>query len=159
MNTEKASNIIKSNNDLNNLKSKYILQLIFAFLHKSKFLNLIKYNKKFQTRLNLSFKDYKDYFRYFSPIEIELEISPNRNNYCKFINIYEDSDEFIHIYFDNQREEIKRFYLYKDENIKKIKLIIDYPIDSLKNLFENCIIINSIYFKKFNRINITNMNI
>ena len=46
----------------------------------------------------------------------------------------------------------------KDEEIKIIKIIIDYQVKSFENLFYNCDCIESIYFKKFYRNNITNMN-
>ena len=123
---------IKTNADLNNLKSKYILKLVSHFLERNKFLNLIKYNKKLQTKLDLSFNDYKEYYLYLSPIEIEIK--PN-NNYSNYINISEDDEEFCHIYFDNKREEIKRKYLFKGESVEKIKVILDHQITSFHNLF------------------------
>ena len=39
-----------------------------------------------------------------------------------------------------------------------IKIIIDYQIKSYKELIYNCIYISSIFFKKFYRINITDMS-
>ena len=42
----------------------------------------------------------------------------------------------------------------ENEKSNKIKIIIDYKIKSFKSLFEKCKYINSIIFKKFNRINI-----
>ena len=46
----------------------------------------------------------------------------------------------------------------KNEKVKKIKIIIDYQVKSFKDLFyySNCI--ESIFFKKFYRNNITNMS-
>ena len=41
--------------------------------------------------------------------------------------------------------------------IKTIKIIIDYEVDSLKNLFYDCKNIKSINFIRFNRNNIKNM--
>ena len=155
MNTQSESTLMKENTDLNNVKSKYILQLIFNFLQKNKFLNVIKYNIKLQSKLNLSFNDYKDYFLYLSPIEIEIK--PN-SNYSNFINIPEDDEEFCHIYFDNKREETKRKYLFKGESVEKIKVILDHQITSFHNLFYNCNSAYSIKFIRFHRINIDNMN-
>ena len=40
-----------------------------------------------------------------------------------------------HIYFDNSKEEIKRNYLKKNEEVKIINIKIDYQIKSLKKLF------------------------
>ena len=63
-----------------------------------------------------------------------------------------------YIYFSNNEEEIKRNYINKeDEKVKVIKIIIDYKIESFKNLFEYCECIKSINFKKFYRNNINNM--
>ena len=49
----------------------------------------------------------------------------------------------------------KRNYL--NENVKKIKIIIDYQIKSFEGLFEDCECIEYINFKKFYRNNINNM--
>ena len=155
MNTQSESTLMKENTDLNNVKSKYILQLIFNFLQKNKFLNLIKYNIKLQSKLNLSFNDYKEYYLYLSPIEIKIK--PN-SNYSNFINIPEDDEEFCHIYFDNKREETKRKYLFKGESVEKIKVILDHQITSFQNLFFKCNSAYSIKFIRFHRINIDNMN-
>ena len=115
----------------------------------------MKYNKKLQNRLNLSFSDYKDYSQLYSSIEIELMDVYNR--YSRFINIPNKNKEYYHIYFDNSNEEIKRTYLNEDEKVKIIKIIINYQIKSFERLFSNCCF-DSIIFKKFNRINITAMN-
>ena len=39
---------------------------------KKKKLEIVKYNKKIQNRINLSVKDYKEYSEAFTPIEIEI---------------------------------------------------------------------------------------
>ena len=46
----------------------------------------------------------------------------------------------------------------KGEKIKIIKIIIDYQVKSLENLFNDCKCIESINFKKFYRNNITDMS-
>ena len=46
----------------------------------------------------------------------------------------------------------------KEEKVNSIKIIIDYQVKSFKNLFIYCKNISSIFFKKFNRIKITDMN-
>ena len=48
-------------NELENIKSKYILLKIYDNIIKKKKLEIIKYNKKMQKRLNFSFEDYKEY--------------------------------------------------------------------------------------------------
>ena len=145
---------IKSKSSFENLKSDYFLQRIFMIKYKC--LNIIKYNKKLQKRLNLNINDYKEYSQLYSSIEIELKIDENK--YGKFINISDKNKEYYHIYFDNSKEEIKRNYLNDNENVKKIKIKIDYEIKSFKDLFYYIDCISSIYFKKFSRNNIIDMS-
>ena len=52
---------------------------------------------------------------------------------------------------------MKRNYLKDNENVEKIKIIIDYQIESFEGLFEYCECIEYINFKKFYRNNINNM--
>ena len=66
---------------------------------------------------------------------------------------------YYHIYFNNNREEIKRLFINKGEEIKIIKIIIDYQIKSFEVLFDDCTCIETIYFKKFYRNNINNMDL
>jgi hypothetical protein len=152
-----------------NLKSDYFLRKLFYNLLKKKSLDIIKYNNNIKERMNISIKDYKEYSEIYSSIEIEIK--PVSNQYGNFINIVkeneEDEDEgnekddgneeYYHIYFNNNKEEIKRYYLNENENIEVIKIIIDYQINSFEGLFENCECIEYIYFKKFYRNNINNM--
>ena len=102
----------------------------------------MKYNQKLQKRLNLSINDYKEYSQLYTPIEIELK--PLKNKYGKFINVHDKEKEYYHIYFDNSNEEIKRNKLKKNEEVKIIKIIIDYQVKSFKNLFSWCYRIESI---------------
>ena len=67
---------------LENIKSNYIFKRIIEYMKKNKSLEIMKYNKKLQKRLNLNINDYKEYYQ---SIEIELKISENR--YGKFIKI------------------------------------------------------------------------
>ena len=54
-------------------------------MNKNKSLEIIKYNKKLQKRLNLNIKDYKEYTELYSSIEIELKFD---GLYGKFIKFY-----------------------------------------------------------------------
>ena len=125
-------------------------------MKKNKSLEIIKYNKKLQKRLRININDYKEYFQYYTPIEIELIIADNK--YGKFINISEEDKKYYHIYFDNSKEEIHRNILNDGDKVKIIKIIIDYQIKSFKKLFSYCNCICSIFFKKFYRIDITDMS-
>ena len=84
-----------------------------------------------------------------------MEIKIVNNKYGKFININEENYLYIHLYRNENKEEVKRIYL--NENLEKLRIIIDYQIKSLERLFEDCELIEYIYFKKFFRNNITYM--
>ena len=155
-NTKEVIINVKSKHQLENLKSKYILKKLFNLLQKKKLLEIIKYNKKIQQKLNLNFNDYKVYSELYSSIEIE--IIPVKNKYGEFINIDKKKDEkYYHIYFNNNKEEIKRTYLNKEDKVSKININIKYKVKSFYHLFYNCKCIESIHFIKLCR-NIQNMN-
>ena len=63
---------------------------------KKKSLDIIKYNKNIKDSLNISIKDYKEYSKIYSSIEIELK--PVNNKYGQFININEEDEVYYHIY-------------------------------------------------------------
>ena len=85
---------------------------------KKKKLEIVKYNKKVQKRLDLGVKDYKEYSETFTPIEIE--IIPAKGKYGEFINIDENDKLYYHIYFNDNKEEIKNKYkINKEDNVTK----------------------------------------
>ena len=140
-----------------NIKSDYFLQRAFDYMHKKISLEIIKYNKNLQQRLNININNYKECSEIYSSIEIE--IIPAKNAYGTFINIKKEDEEYFHIYFNNNnKEEIKRTYLNEEDKVSKINIIINYQIISFNQLFYGCTSIESINFKKFYRNNITNMN-
>ena len=130
---------LKSKAGLKDLKSDYILTKLFDMIKKNKLLNIMKYNKNLQKRLNLNNNDYKNYAPLLSPIEIELKLDDNEiNKNNKFINIPEEVKEYYHIYFDGSNEEIKRDCLEEKEKVNIIKIIIDHQVKSFKELFFFC---------------------
>ena len=153
----KENESAKPNPITEKIKSRYILSKIYDIMSKKKKLEIVKYNKKVQNRLNLGVKDYKEYSETFTPIEIE--IIPSKGRYGKFINIDENDKLYYHIYFNDNKEEIKNKYIINSKDkITKIKIIIDYQVKSFKKLFYYCECIESINFKKFYRNNITDMS-
>ena len=147
---------IQPKSALENVKSFYILKKIFNYLMKNKQFEIIKYNKKIQNRLNITIDNYKKYREMFSQIEIEVIAIKNKD--CKFINITEYEKPYYHIYFNDNKEEIKKYSLNKNDKVSKINIKIDYQIESFYGLFYQCRCIESISFKKFYRNNIKNMN-
>ena len=100
-----AKNILKEKNKDNlsnanfiNIKSRYILSKIYANLEQKKKLNIVKYNKQIQNKLNLNIKDYEEICK------IEIEIITCDGIYDKFINIKENEQEYYHIYFNYNKE-------------------------------------------------------
>ena len=127
---ESSNNAYKENNKENgsakpnpiieNIKSRYILSKIYNNMTKKKKLEIVKYNKRIQNRINLSVKNYKEYSETFTPIEIE--IIPTKGKYGKFININENDENDklnYHIYFNNNKKNIKRKTPIKNNNNKK----------------------------------------
>ena len=95
------------------IRSKYILIKIFENLKENKLLNIIHYNKKYQKLMNKNIKDYEKEFS-----KIEIEIIPKKNEFGKFVNIFNKS---INIYFNDNNEEIKKNQIAKDDKVTKIK--------------------------------------
>jgi len=148
-------NQMQSKDIFKSLKNDYFLQKLFNNLLRKKSLDIIKYNKNIKDRINITIKDYKEYSEIYS--QIELEIKPANKIYGKFIKINEENKMYYHIYFNDNKEEIKRNYLKINEQIETIKIIIDYQVKSFKELFCFCECIESIKFIKFYRNNVTNM--
>ena len=153
-NNEKEDlNKVKPNDMFEIMKSKNILKTVFNLLSTKKLLIIIKYNKNIKERLNINKKDYKEFG------EIEIEITPVKNKYGKFIIIKKEEEPYYHIYFNNnKKEEIKRNYFNENDKVNNINIIIDYEITSLSELFEWCECNETIHFKRFNRSNIINMD-
>ena len=56
----KENESAKTNLIIENIKSRYILSKIYDNIPKRKNLEIVKYNKKIQNRLNLNIKNYKE---------------------------------------------------------------------------------------------------
>ena len=125
------------------LKSKLVFKNIFSFIEKNKYFEIIKNSKKVQQKLSISLDSYKEYFK-----QIEVEIIPKKSDDLKdtkFINI----SDFINnkIYFNSDSETIRRNTFLENDNISKIRVLIDIKNgDSLKNLFLSCKKIQEIKF-------------
>ena len=104
INLSKENESVEPNPIIENIKSRYILSKIYNNMTIKKKLVIVKYNKKIQNRLNLDVKDYKEY------CEIEIEIIPTKYKYGKFININKKDKIYYHIYFNDNKKEIKNKY-------------------------------------------------
>ena len=145
---------INKNNTLNKIRSKYIKIKTFEYLNQNRLLNIIHYNKKYQKLMNINLKYYKNEF-----LKIEIEIIPKENTYGQFINISRKNiRKNIHIYFNDNENEIESELITKDDNVSKIKIIINSKIKSLSYFFYNCKCVKKIDFIKFNRDDIKDMS-
>ena len=150
MNAEYTDNKLKQNlskTNFDNLRSDYFLMKIFDYTTKMKSLEILKYSKKLQKRLNLNINDYKKYSQYYSSIELTLTLDNYKNDI--FINIPDSKREYYHIYFDDSIEEIKRNYLNEKENIKMIKITINHQVKSFKNYLIDVNVLVQYYSKNF----------
>ena len=64
----KENESAKPNPITEKIKSRYILSKIYGNITKKKKLEIVKYNKKIQNRMNLSVEDYKGYSETLTPI-------------------------------------------------------------------------------------------
>ena len=71
MNSKSIEKNEKLKQGFENLKSNFIFKKIFNIMRKNRTLEIVKYNKILQKRLNLSIRDYK---AYYSSIEIKLKL-------------------------------------------------------------------------------------
>ena len=67
--------------------------------------------------MNIDANTYKEYTEKYSSIEIE--VIPQNNHHNIFINFNNGDNKYIHIYFDNDKEEVKRNYLNENEEVEK----------------------------------------
>ena len=138
---QEKSKLIK-NNKLKNTKSNFILKKFFDYIYKRKSLEIIKYNKSIQKKMNININNYKEYSEIYSAIEIEIK--PIKNECGTFINVGEYEKEYYHIYYnDNKKKGIKSTSLNEDDKVPKINIIIDYHATSFKGLFNECECIES----------------
>ena len=151
-------NQLKSTTRYENIKADFFLEKVFNNLKKGKTLNIVKYNKNIKKRINININDYKEYSEKYSSIEIELITCKSEKG--EYISIEKDKAQYYHIYFNNNKTEIKSRYLNEIEKMNniKIRIKVDYQVETFSGLFFGCECIQSIYFKKFQRNNINSMS-
>ena len=143
-----------SKNSFKNIRSKYILKEILDFLRKKRLLQLIKKNKNLQNELNIGVNDYKEYYE-----QIEIEIIPNYEYIdFPFSRIPLKNEKYYHVYINDEENESEKKDFNKDDNIKKLKIVIDKEFKSFDFLFAHREEIEKLKFIKFNRKDINDMN-
>jgi len=126
---------------LKNIKSAYILKMIFDNFGKSKGLLISYKNKYLNKELEIKVDDYKDAH---DNILIKLKLSNNpevykeQKNYFICINLNNLNQDGYEIYFDDKKMDIQCQYVTKNDKVSSILIKIKPSIKSLRNLFENC---------------------
>ena len=113
---KKSKKTNSKNSTLKKVNDNSIIRKIFKILSYEKGLEIIRYNKDFQKKLNLKIIDYK---RTFS--KIEIEIIPAENKFGKFINYTKANEKNFHIFFNDDEKEIKSQDFCKSDKVKKNK--------------------------------------
>ena len=140
--------------DIFNVSNKFTLQKIFNNLSPIILLNMIRYNNNLKKSLNKTIDDYKKN----SSIIIEIVPFLKYENYTKGLIVINCDKKYCHVYFNDSKEEIKRNYFTNNDNVQKIKIVLDYGIQSLNRIFRQWTCIKRVDFIKFNRINISKLN-
>ncbi len=96
-------------------------------------------------------ENYKNYLR------TEIELFPIKNKHSNFITIKNEETAYFHIFFNDNENEIGRNHISEENNVSKIKIIIDYQIKNFSNLFYYVQSIEKINFIRFYRKDITDM--
>ena len=139
----KKKNINEKENIFNNIKSKFIIKIIFKNIKKEKYYNIIRYNQKIQNRLNIGLIDYKKLSQKNNCIEIyfskETVINKDTFNFIWNSNCY---------HFYNDDEELD-FNSKNNITVSRINLSIDFEVKSLIGLFKDQIFISKINLSKF----------
>ena len=133
------------------IKSKFVIKKITKNLAQKRLLQLMKYNKKIQEKLDISINDYREYN------QIEFKLYPNDKIGNIFLNSINMDKNNIHIYINHDKIENGSIIEHNDI-IKKIKLVIDPEIKSLSSLFNGFDNIDYIECIKFNRKDIIDMS-
>ena len=146
-------NSYKRINILKKIRCKYILSQIFNNINQVTKLKIINYNKNLMNTLGIKIKDYINTYS-----NIEIEIIPKENLFGRFIYLPNKKTASNYcIYFDDKKVDLIKKQINPDYQVKKIKVVINYKIRSLYQLFLNCRCVKKISFTKFNRNDIINM--
>ena len=133
---------------LNSIKSNHILgKIIKEYIKKNIYLNIICHNKYLQSRLKISNKTYEE----CSQIIFELIPINQLFKEKNYIVNPRGNETLFHIYINESNNEFNRFYITPEDKVNKIKVLIDYKIFSIYELFKDCDCLKEIKLTQFYR--------
>ena len=129
---------MKSKMLLSNVESKHLLEEIISYFpekDKDKILNIFRYNKSMQKKLNISLINYqKEYliftFKGINPRKYETNVL-----YDAFKNIFDNKEKFINLIkelFPEEDEENILFYISENIEFTEVQKMSDF--NKIKNL-------------------------
>ena len=104
----------KKENFFKKIKSKYVSKEIFSFISYNKFLQMVKYNKSFQKKENISLYSYQKVF-----LENKISIDFNRLSIDELINFL--NKEFNNFTKANDKKNLQKIIKEIESNKTSIK--------------------------------------
>jgi len=160
---ENNDNIINNtNNNIKNIKSKYVLNKVLKNVNYAKKLNIVRYNKKLQSKLGLKLEDYIIY-NYRTEIEIDILNFTNAKIKClkKFLTFFKKKKDLFYIQFkinnEGEYKDLSSLKVLYSSNLR-IKLKNKQRITDYSNFFYGCSFIKTINFIKFKETDVKNMS-
>ena len=143
-----------NNTNINNIKSLYILKKILKCPCEKKLLNIIKYNKKLQKKIDYNINDFGKY----SNTRITVVFSKSKkcsgllslNEKHKTLPLFSDRKNIKIFYNNHEKKDKKENYYDENEKLIRAHIIIDKSVTDLSSLFEDQHGIAGVFFKNVN---------
>ena len=141
-----------------NIKSKYLLEIIFNNLRKKLKLNLVKYNKNFLQKLGIDIKDFQKY-KLLKEINEKLMLNIKDID-INYLDLSEKklNDNALE-YFDKIEFENLKVINLSNNKIKDIKSFIKYKLDKLdlsQNMISDISSLNNYNFEDLKELYLNN---
>lgn len=130
---------------LNNIKSLKVLKIVMELIEKGIELNLFKYNKKMQDKLNIQKKDFKEF------TEKQYELLNRLNNILK-VNITDFNIKILAICH-------KRYFYYRDIEKYLIKIKFKFrEIEELNLSYNSHLTLYFLRYKNLEKLKVLNFS-
>jgi len=108
---------------LEGIKSKYIMNIIFNYIRNQKKLNIIRYNKKLLSKLDITKEDFENYFL-LNKLNKQYNLNIDDINITKLdLNLKELDTYFLEDFIKIKFKHLQKLYLNNNEinNIKALE--------------------------------------